>query len=177
MYLDASTHKLAEVSGDHPVRDFLLAIYSKDPAYATSQQNSQEFNSRTVDQIIENYRHHVRLHEATKHEVESHSAFATNREWSQDQSSGKVFSTSIKVQATKSLNIRDVLILDSRADTHLCNPSMVQRYTKQRIAHPDDRVEAGAENLPVESYGLVQISFDTPNRPETITLGNVALRS
>ncbi|MCJ1265391.1 hypothetical protein MMC22_005268 [Lobaria immixta] len=32
MYIDASTNKLAEVSGDCPVRDFLLAVYSKDPA-------------------------------------------------------------------------------------------------------------------------------------------------
>ena len=38
MYTDALIHGLAEVSGDRPIRDFFLAIYSKDPAYATSQQ-------------------------------------------------------------------------------------------------------------------------------------------
>lgn len=37
MYIDASIDKLAEVSGDRPIRDLLLAIYSKDPAYSTSQ--------------------------------------------------------------------------------------------------------------------------------------------
>ena len=39
MYTDATIHGLAEVSGDRPIRDFLLGIYSKDPAYSTSQQS------------------------------------------------------------------------------------------------------------------------------------------
>lgn len=51
---------------------------------------------------------------------------------------------------------------------------MVHCYTKQCIVHPNDRVQAGAEKLPLESYGLLQIPFDTPNGPETFTLSNIA---
>ena len=91
MYTDALTHGLVVVSGDSPMRDFLPAIYSKDPAYSTSQQRFQALGPCTMNQIIENYRQHVKLHEATKHEAESHSAFATNRKSSEDQPSGRVF--------------------------------------------------------------------------------------
>ncbi|MCJ1264028.1 hypothetical protein MMC22_003899 [Lobaria immixta] len=164
----------AWVSGDRPIRNFLLAIYSKDPTYSTSQQRFQTLGPCTMDQIIKNYRQHVRLHEATKHEVESHSAFATNRKSSEDQPSGRVFSTSLKAQTTMSLSIRNFLVLDSGADIHVCNSSMAHRYTRQRVAHPDDRVESGAVMLPVESYGCLQVSLDTPIGPELITLSNVA---
>ena len=78
MYIDASLHQLAEVSWDRPIRDFLLAIHSKVPAYSTSQQNFQDRNPRTMDQIIENYRQHLRLHSAAK-KTGDHSAFAANQ--------------------------------------------------------------------------------------------------
>ena len=63
MHPQISWQKSVEIA---PVRDFLLAVYSKDPAYATSHQNSQDCNPRTMDQIVENYRHHFRLHSAAK---------------------------------------------------------------------------------------------------------------
>ncbi|MCJ1261579.1 hypothetical protein MMC22_001444 [Lobaria immixta] len=223
MYTNALTHGLAEVSGDRLIRNFLLGIYVKDPAYSTSQQNFQALSPRTMDQIVENYRQHLRLHSAARIGGD-HSAFAANQ-GSQGTSNStyrgnqiptpkctklpetrqkvdealrnpaikdkhlyhldhclqylyyiiylrQSFLNSIKVQATKSLSIRDVLILGSGADTHICNSSMVHCYTKQRIAHPDDRVEAGAEKLPLGSYGLLQIPFDTPHGPETITPSN-----
>ena len=72
-----------------------------------------------------------------------------------------------------SLSIRGVLIGDSGADTHFCN-SMVHRYIKQRIGHSDDRVEAGAESLSMQSYGLLRVSLDTPDGPKLITPNNVS---
>lgn len=83
-------------------------------------------------------------------------------------------STSLKAQTTMSLSIHNVLILDSAADIHVCNSSMAHLYTRQRIAHPDNRVESGAVKLPVESYGCLQVSLDTPIGPGLITLSNVA---
>lgn len=88
--------------------------------------------------------------------------------------SGKVFSTSLKFHNPKSLSLREVFILDTGADLHVCNSSMLHCYTKQVDAHPDDRIEAGTELIPVKSYGLVKISFDTPHGSEIITLTNVA---
>ena len=73
-----------------------------------------------------------------------------------------------------SLSIHNVLILDSGADIHVCNSSMAHFYTRQGIAHPDNRVESGAVKLPVESYGCLQVSLDTPIGPGLITLSNVA---
>lgn len=78
MYTKALTHGLAEVSGDRLIRDFLLAIYSKDPAYSTSQENFQALSPRTMDQIVENYRQHLRLHSAARNGGD-HSAFAANQ--------------------------------------------------------------------------------------------------
>ena len=78
MYIDVSLHKLAEVSGDCPIKDFLLTIHSKDPAYATSQQNFQALSTRTMHQIIENYWQYLRLHSVAKKGRE-HSAFSITK--------------------------------------------------------------------------------------------------
>ena len=51
MHTNTLTHGLAEVSGDRPMRDFLLAIYSKGPAYSTSQQNFQALSPCTMGQL------------------------------------------------------------------------------------------------------------------------------
>lgn len=51
---------------------------------------------------------------------------------------------------------------------------MVHRYSKQRIGHSDDRVEAGAENPSMQSYGLLGVSLDFPDGPKLITFNNVS---
>ena len=43
MYVDVTTQRLAEVSGDRPTRDFLLATHPKDSIYFVSQQHSLDF--------------------------------------------------------------------------------------------------------------------------------------
>lgn len=55
MYINTITHKLAEVKDDCLVKDFLLAIYFKNPAYSTLQLNIQAFNLCFIHQIIEDY--------------------------------------------------------------------------------------------------------------------------
>ena len=78
MFTDAMIHGLAEVSGNRLVRELLLAIYSEYTAYSTSQQNFQSLSPRTMDQIVKNYRQHLRLHPAAEKEGD-HSAFAANQ--------------------------------------------------------------------------------------------------
>lgn len=252
MYTDAKIHGLAEVSGDRPIRDFLLAVYSKNPAYSTSQQNFQDLHPRTMDQIIEHYRQYLRLYSAAK-KGGDHSAFAANQSftrkpnqtgsqgtsnstyqgnqmptprcicgkvhlfpdcfylnpkkqrpssWTENletrqkvdealkdtvlkgkvqsslakrlaaearqaeqrpqsgtnkpetpttssTTSGKVFSTSLKFNDPKSLSLREAFILDTGADIHVCNSSMLHCYIKQTDAHPDDKIEAGTDCISV----------------------------
>ena len=78
MYINASIHKLAEVSGTCPIRDFLLAIQVKDSAYSIFHQSFQDFNPRPMNKVIEHYWYYLKLHSAVKKGRE-HSVFATNQ--------------------------------------------------------------------------------------------------
>ena len=84
-----------------------------------------------------------------------------------------IFATTFKVLATKS-SIRELIILDSGADIHVCNEAMKQHYTKDREADPSDRVMAGGEEMAIESYGTLNVDVDTPTGPGFIILANVA---
>lgn len=94
MYIDAIIHKLAEVKGDRPIKDFLLATHSKKFAYATLQQNIQAFNPRFINQIIKDYRQYLKLHHAAKKEKE-HSIFAANQGTSKKSSSKEQSSSNL----------------------------------------------------------------------------------
>lgn len=87
----------------------------------------------------------------------------------------KAFTVSHQGHASMpSSDLQKMLILDSGADIHVCNASMRQLYTKERESGPYDRLEAGKDELPIESFGTLAMQFDTPNGPELISLLNVA---
>lgn len=47
-------------------------------------------------------------------------------------------------------------------------------YQKKRELHLNNRIQAGKDELIVESYDTLSINVDTSNEPDVITLANVA---
>ena len=58
MYQEASAWNLAEVQGDRPITDFLLAIKTKHSAYAAVQLSNLDWKpkARSMHQFIKSYR-------------------------------------------------------------------------------------------------------------------------
>jgi hypothetical protein len=67
-------------------------------------------------------------------------------------------------------------LLDSAANTHVCNAAMASRYTPTRTAPREDKLTAGSQILQIESYGTIQINVRIQEEGKTgiITLTDVA---
>jgi hypothetical protein len=72
-----------------------------------------------------------------------------------------------------SFPVRNTWILDSGADSHVCNDRA--RFTFERQANEDDVLIAGKTTYPIEAFGSVIIKIRTLSGPKLITLLNVAL--
>jgi transposase InsO family protein len=72
-----------------------------------------------------------------------------------------------------SFPLRNTWILDSGADSHVCNDRT--RFTIERLANEDDVLIAGKTTYSIEAFGSVIITIRTPSGPKQITLLNVAL--
>ena len=81
-YTEAKKLSIFEVGGTQPIRDFLMAISSKESSFADAHLVSfQSKGSENLDlyELIEDFRQHLRLqqlHHSTK--GETHSAFSNN---------------------------------------------------------------------------------------------------
>ena len=71
-------------------------------------------------------------------------------------------------------SLQDSWILDNRTNIHVCNSTMLPRFTKTRSSGPEDTLRAGSQILSIESYGTIDIFINTPIGCQTITLLNVA---
>ena len=90
-YTQAIQLRIAEVQGDRPVRDFLLAISQKDPHFAAVYTIKQE-EGQAIDMyaLIETFRRTQRLQNLyTTSSTKSHSAFAADKDASQSKSRSK----------------------------------------------------------------------------------------
>lgn len=47
---------------------------------------------------------------------------------------------------------------------------MLSRFIKTHVANSDDTLMAGNQSIPIECYGTVQITIDTPTGPQIVTL-------
>ena len=66
-------------------------------------------------------------------------------------------------------------ILDNGSDSHVCNNSMLSRFTKTHDPHPDDMLAAGTQIIPIESWGTLDITIQTPSTgPHLMNLCKVA---
>ena len=83
----------------------------------------------------------------------------------------------ICVQASSSAatwTIQNSWLLDNGTNIHVCNSTMLSRFTKTRSSGPKDILRAGNQVLPIECYGTIDIFINTPIGCQTITLLNVA---
>ena len=51
---------------------------------------------------------------------------------------------------------------------------MLPRFTKTRDRHPDDRLTADTQTIPIEYWGTIEITIQTPTGPQPMILLNVA---
>ena len=70
-------------------------------------------------------------------------------------------------------------ILDNGSNSHVCNNTMLSRFTKTRDAGPLDTLTAGTQTIPIECFGSIQITMKAPTTTghATMTLLNVAFVS
>ena len=78
-YTQAKKHSVAEVTGIRPVRDFLMAIRSKEPTFADTQLIMMKHKTTGIDfyEIVEEFRQYIRLQSLHQSSKDTHSAFAT----------------------------------------------------------------------------------------------------
>ena len=72
-------------------------------------------------------------------------------------------------------NLRDSFILDSGATAHVCNSR--KRFISFTPATEDDLLYAGNTVIPIEGFGSVDVTVQTPAGPKLIELQNTALIS
>lgn len=76
--------------------------------------------------------------------------------------------------AATTFRLQGSWILDNGSDSHVCNSTMLSRFTKTRLAGPKDTLTSGAHKLPIECFGTVVITVRSPTGPMKMTLLNVA---
>lgn len=76
--------------------------------------------------------------------------------------------------AVSTYHLQGSWILDNGSDSHVCNSTMLSRFTKTCLSNSGDRLMAGNQALPIECYGTIQITISTPTGPQTMTLLDVA---
>ena len=82
---------------------------------------------------------------------------------------------SFAVQATDmTYPLESSWISDNGLDTHVCNSTMLSRFTQTRSAHPKDQFTAGTQTLPIECFGTIDMTIQTPTGFQLLTLGEVA---
>jgi hypothetical protein len=72
-----------------------------------------------------------------------------------------------------SYELKDSWILDSGANSHVCNNST--RFNFDRKASKSDRLISGKTEYQIEAFGSVEITVQSPKGPKSIILANVAL--
>ena len=99
------------------------------------------------------------------------------KEKEQDKTSEKagVFMTAVSYSDSTDYNLRDSFILDSGATVHVCNSR--RRFATFTPASEDDLLYAGNTVVPIEGFGSVDITIQTPAGPRLIELQHTALIS
>ena len=99
------------------------------------------------------------------------------KEKEQDKTSEKagVFMTAVSYSDSTDYNLRDSFILDSGATVHVCNSR--QHFATSTPASEDDLLYAGNTLVPIEGFGSVDITIQTPAGPRLIELQHTALIS
>ena len=64
--------------------------------------------------------------------------------------------------SSSSYPLKDSWILDNGLDTHVCNSSMRSQFIQTRLSEPHDNLTAGTQTIPIESFGTVDITIQTP---------------
>lgn len=277
MHHEASRMRIAEVSENGGIRDFLLAIENIDPLYATTRERAlsaiaeqneelgedRQVRQRTMDEEVERFRNY-RLHQTSFAVRDSHTSFTTAKPtfkgkgqkgktsppmcicgekmwysecpylvrtnaptgWKEDpavrQKVNKALEDSkIEAQVRKNLenrakraqtaqksqrtsfttainpaaltttisheslaahsgtaantpSIESYLILDAVSNVHVCNRKSAHLYTKIRDAESREYMYSGFGMIKVESWGVMETAFETPNDLISILLQNVA---
>lgn len=78
------------------------------------------------------------------------------------------------VFSTEFYTLNSTWILDGGSNCHVCNSTMLSRFTRQRQAQHGEFLIAGNTYLPIEYYGTITITIETPSGSGIITLLNVA---
>ena len=80
----------------------------------------------------------------------------------------------MSMTAAQNASLRSYFILDSGADGHVINSSMLHMFTMNKHASSNDCLQAGNQHLPIDCYGTVTLPVDSHDGPFSITLLNVA---
>lgn len=76
-------------------------------------------------------------------------------------------------KSTSNYSIRSSWILDNGSNNHVCNSTMQSRFVRQWDGG-GDYLTVGTQRLPIECYGTIGITVQTPTGPKNLTLLNVA---
>jgi hypothetical protein len=91
------------------------------------------------------------------------------------EKAGVFVATSYAASNSLDYNLRDSFILDSGATVHVCNSR--KRFASFTPASEDDLLYAGNTIVPIEGFGPIDVTIQTPNGPKLIELQNTALIS
>lgn len=69
------------------------------------------------------------------------------------------FATQGSFATGPSYHLQGSWILDNGSDTHVCNSTMLSRFTKTHSSHPDDHLTAGTQSLHIECFGTIDITI------------------
>jgi hypothetical protein len=78
-------------------------------------------------------------------------------------------------QAPAEYKLYNSWTLDNTSDIHVCNNLGRSKYTETRTAISDDILYSSKTAYQIESFGIIRIVVDTPERKRKLKLGNVIL--
>jgi hypothetical protein len=129
-------------------------------------------NSQTLREIVHRARQWVNK-QSKKQQKKSLTALKELPTEQLTRPSSPLPQTSFAVTDSSSFSLRDTWILDSGANSHVCNDR--SRFIFERAASEDDTLISGRTVYSIEAYGSVVITVQTHNGPRQITLLNVSL--
>lgn len=83
----------------------------------------------------------------------------------------------IKVISAAAWPLQGSWILDNETNSHVCNRTMYSSFTKTHDAGSTNNRRAGTQVIPVECFGTIQISINSPIGFKTMTLLNTLFAS
>ena len=161
---------------EHKLSECLYLIESKRPQGWTADPEVQKkvdekLKQPGVKKAVDNVRQYIAKGKEKERETKEHSTTSASSEGT--AKAGVFMAASYSASNSSDYSLQESFILDSGATVHVCN--LRNRFISFTPASEDDVLYAGNMVIPIEGFGSVDVTVQTPAGPRLIELQQTAL--